>query len=117
MHFRVASNCSMSCHKLNLPCLLGMQALEEDEEQADHPEIEVEKPNVGDLRELLARRDEPTALFSAAAAGFIPLDDDDDDELGDADADEGDGAVNGEGDDAIVEGDGAAELGGDGGGC
>jgi hypothetical protein len=61
------------------------QGLEEEEEE---PEVPVEKPAVDDLRELLQRRDEPTALFSAAAAGFIPFDDDDDE---DADLAEGDG--------------------------
>ena len=65
-----------------------LQYLEEEgEEEEELPGAKVPKADVGDLRELLRRKNEPSGLFSSADA-FIPFSEDDEgEELIDAEVD------------------------------
>ena len=68
---KFSEGASSACNPQELP--------EEDAAEDDLPEAKLPKADVGDLRELLRRKDERSGLFSSADA-FIPLSDDDDEE-------------------------------------
>ena len=68
---KYSEGASSACKPQELP--------EEDAAEEDLPEAKLPKADVGDLRELLRRKDERSGLFSSADA-FIPLSDDDEEE-------------------------------------